>query len=335
MRIDNRAIGVGQMIGGEGVFDNATGVAILLALAERIYEEDIRFDFNLIFAFFSGEEQGLHGSNYFVNNNENGMTSAERTDTLLMVNIDCVGGDHLYMYSDEVRREHFDFFTDLAEKLELSIKRGRSGARIFETRNFSLPFLNYFFMSDSRPFYDAGINLLAFRGGNDSTSSIFSMDGVDQPSVINTGRDTLKHYLDLYGESGPIMMDAIVDLLFEGFSDGEFVATMIRSREGRRNLSILANRWFIGGMLAVAMVGAGGLIYLISKKAEEHKVDPKAHEAELEAIENIQREITQFINAAIMGAQAGQPPQPDQPFQPLQNRLIEKENDKVFDEFDI
>lgn len=67
-----------------GADDNASGVAAMLALAE--YFKDIPMNNNLLFIAFSGEEKGLWGSNFFVDN-----SPLELADINYMVNMDMVG----------------------------------------------------------------------------------------------------------------------------------------------------------------------------------------------------------------------------------------------------
>lgn len=67
-----------------GADDNASGVAIMLALAD--YLSDNPMEYNLLFLAFSGEEKGLWGSNFFVDNNP-----LDNEDINYMINLDMVG----------------------------------------------------------------------------------------------------------------------------------------------------------------------------------------------------------------------------------------------------
>lgn len=70
-----------------GADDNASGVALLLALAEEIIEDPEDFQgSNYLFIAFSGEEKGLWGSNYFCKN-----PSIELSSVKYMLNFDMVG----------------------------------------------------------------------------------------------------------------------------------------------------------------------------------------------------------------------------------------------------
>ena len=68
-----------------GADDNASGVALLLYLADRLNDE-VAPQSNYLFIGFSGEEKGLLGSNYFVKN-----PTIDLANVNLMINMDMVG----------------------------------------------------------------------------------------------------------------------------------------------------------------------------------------------------------------------------------------------------
>jgi Zn-dependent M28 family amino/carboxypeptidase len=67
-----------------GADDNASGTAALLALAEILKYEELKN--NILFIAFSGEENGLWGSNYFVKN-----PTIDLKTVNYMINMDMVG----------------------------------------------------------------------------------------------------------------------------------------------------------------------------------------------------------------------------------------------------
>ncbi|WP_203295481.1 M20/M25/M40 family metallo-hydrolase [Luteirhabdus pelagi] len=69
-----------------GADDNASGVAVLLKLAENLVEEDAPKNNNYLFIAFSGEEMGLLGSNYYVKN-----PTIDTKKVSYMMNMDMVG----------------------------------------------------------------------------------------------------------------------------------------------------------------------------------------------------------------------------------------------------
>lgn len=69
-----------------GADDNASGVAVLLDIAERLHSsKDLKAN-NYLFIAFSGEEKGLLGSNYFVKN-----PTIDTKKVSYMINMDMVG----------------------------------------------------------------------------------------------------------------------------------------------------------------------------------------------------------------------------------------------------
>ena len=73
-------------INGPGTNDNGTGTVLILELARLL--KDIDTEYSIKFIHFSGEENGLIGSQYYVNNT----VIPENLDISLVFNIDEIGG---------------------------------------------------------------------------------------------------------------------------------------------------------------------------------------------------------------------------------------------------
>ncbi|AFL80318.1 putative aminopeptidase [Aequorivita sublithincola DSM 14238] len=69
-----------------GADDNASGVAMMLHLADSLQNKDSPKNNNYLFIAFSGEEEGLLGSNYFVKN-----PTIDTKKVTYMLNMDMVG----------------------------------------------------------------------------------------------------------------------------------------------------------------------------------------------------------------------------------------------------
>lgn len=81
---------------GRGAFDNASGVALMMELADALRDETTPY--TLVFVAFGAEEAGLRGSAHYVAE----MSDQARADTVLMINFDSVAtGDRLYCYSSK------------------------------------------------------------------------------------------------------------------------------------------------------------------------------------------------------------------------------------------
>ena len=69
-----------------GADDNASGVAALLCILEKVSKSKVKPKRSIIFISFSGEEEGLLGSGYFVNH-----LPIEKSAVKVMLNMDMVG----------------------------------------------------------------------------------------------------------------------------------------------------------------------------------------------------------------------------------------------------
>ena len=135
--------------------DNASGIAVLLAIAESLAEVDLPF--TLRFVPFGSEELGLLGSRHYVQS----LSDEELANTKAMLNFDALGsGTGVSIFGNRD-------FTELATALG-----GETGVDVAVTRGLSGG------SSDFASFRDAGVPFLMF----------FS----DDFSRIHTERDTIE-----------------------------------------------------------------------------------------------------------------------------------------------
>jgi len=80
-------LGIGETMDGDsvynGVMDNAVGCAVLLELAQMYAQADFKPRRSLLFLFFTGEEKGLLGSEYYVQHPQVAIKNS-----IAMINID-------------------------------------------------------------------------------------------------------------------------------------------------------------------------------------------------------------------------------------------------------
>lgn len=111
---------------GKGADDNATGVAVILEVAERIRE--LETPYTIRFILFGAEEAGMQGSRYYVGQ----MTYDQIQNTVAMINLDSIAaGDIAYIYGDAGDRGLIrDWALDFASKngLDLQTQLGENPA---------------------------------------------------------------------------------------------------------------------------------------------------------------------------------------------------------------
>lgn len=118
-----------------GADDNASGVAMMLFLAEMLKSSPLK-NSNVIFIAFSGEEKGLWGSNFFVNN-----SSFDPKKINFMLNLDMVGRlnkDKQIAISGVGTSAEFSALLDKHNKYGLKIKKTESGVGPSDHTSFYL-----------------------------------------------------------------------------------------------------------------------------------------------------------------------------------------------------
>lgn len=102
-----------------GADDNASGTAALLEIAEKIASNKQKLKRSIIFIAFGAEEQGLLGSQYFVEH-----PLVPLSQIKLMINMDMVGRlnkeNHVYMGGAGTFPNGVDFMQNLGESLGLT-----------------------------------------------------------------------------------------------------------------------------------------------------------------------------------------------------------------------
>lgn len=159
---------------GEGADDNASGVGVMLEVAEAL--KNVPTNYTIRFIAFGAEEVGLQGSNYYASQ----MTDDEIKNTVAMINLDSlIAGDKMYVHGGIITE--FDFDTEeivdrygseedgwvrnqalsLAKALGLNIETN-PGLDVFD----AFPEGSTGSWSDHAPFAKMGIPVAAFEGSN-------------------------------------------------------------------------------------------------------------------------------------------------------------------------
>jgi hypothetical protein len=110
-----------------GADDNASGTAVLLRVAERMAISKAKPARTIVFAAFSGEELGLHGSRHYVSHPLFPISS-----TKAMLNLDMVGrlqNDRLTVFGARSAKELSTMIAEEASKLNLHITESDSVGR--------------------------------------------------------------------------------------------------------------------------------------------------------------------------------------------------------------
>ncbi len=211
--IVERALSTTEIVGGEGAYDNGTGVGALLAIAERLRETVLSFD--IAFVFFGAEQLDYAGSRHF--------TSSTNREIFGMINIVKVGGgDKLYAYYDEVGRTHGAFLDTLIGRLGYDINSApRNRNFIYSDSVNGLPYThqgleasNAIFMANGIP----SVNIFGYNwGGAIGSESAKNLD------IAKTAADTRDTLDELYGaETIRQKLETVTDFVVNAVTEEGF-----------------------------------------------------------------------------------------------------------------
>ncbi|MDZ5471366.1 M20/M25/M40 family metallo-hydrolase [Bacillus sp. 31A1R] len=166
---------------GLGVDDNASGVGVMLEVAEVL--KNVKTPYSIVFIAFGAEEVGLQGSNFYANQ----MSKTEIDNTVGMINLDSLAvGDNMYVYGSEGEDGFIrDQALEIAKKKKLNVGTNPG-------LNPHYPVGTTGDWSDHAPFKDKGIPIGYFEATN---WEIGDKDGYTQTekhgSIWHTSNDTI------------------------------------------------------------------------------------------------------------------------------------------------
>ncbi len=201
-------------IAGQGADDNASGVGVMLEVAERLAHYKI--DYDVVFVAFGAEEVGLKGSAYFVSQ----LSQADKDRAIAMINFDSLlVGDKLYIHAGANGKTWArDAMLRLIRLHKLPIET-QPGLYLVENPDADPGYAAGFTpdgFSDYTAFNQAGIPVAAFESTN---WEIGDLDGYEQTeeygSFWHTPWDTLAKIEELYPERPMAHLHAFTTVTFE------------------------------------------------------------------------------------------------------------------------
>lgn len=267
----------GNKVGGEGVYGNAGGVAALIETAAALSE--LSLPYNVEYVAFGAGESNAAGSGKYI--------AESQDDIILMVNYNkIVGGEYLYMYSDEVKTLHNDYFYSIAESAHLNIAAMPKYVHNILNQYISGTHLMYYkepMLGDHIGFTINGISVISYTSANYNDRSYnYVTEYAGKANIYYTGADTLLTVVERYGggDKGIAkindMINTAVTCTVKGMTGAEFMDTMAKSKESKLDYSVLGDgqiMQYIGLGISAAVLLAAIIVYFALKsKAKAHPV---------------------------------------------------------------
>lgn len=184
---------------GQGANDNASGIAALYLIMQSlsqsfVAEPSLQPAFDVVLVAFGGEEEGLLGSQGYLDS----MTSSERQNTLVVFNLDSIGGgDNLYVFCENKHTDLADFVLSNATGASNLVEKPYAKG-IFALDAYGYGYYEFVQGSDHTTFRLVGIPTVLFFAGNYSGWNYVESTDSDK-CVMNTNSDTLENMEKFWG----------------------------------------------------------------------------------------------------------------------------------------
>ena len=231
---------------GAGAGDNACGVAALYFTMKQLASDPSKLPCNVIFVAFDGEEDGLLGSEHFVNR----MTKDEVNNTLVMFNFDAIAtGDNLYLLCENKSTDLAKLILNFADGAQEKPYAKGIYSNVFDSYGYG--YYEFIQGSDHTPFRLQGIPIAFFFSGTYSSTFWQYEESADSlKQVMNTGRDTfanLKENSDFVNR-----IDTVSNAVVATVRSDDFMSVAENARSQLVNLKFWYKIWW--PIIAVAVI---------------------------------------------------------------------------------
>ena len=247
--------------GYQGAYDNGTGVATLLAVAQTLREDRLPFD--VIFVHYGAEELGLYGSQVFLEN-----LLEKGKEPLFAVNFDVVGGGkNLYLYTDEVASSYDAYIRRIASAAGAKLADNPANKKIIVSGIGKFPYSHVGMMSDNSVYLARDIPVAAFFSYDWESSDLGLTEGAGD-KIMHTPADDLGHLREGFAEQMSDAARTVTALL----RDEDFLAEMTKIR--KKDYSALLSRGLSWGL--TCGIFAIGVLFVLLKLFSLRKKPPEA-----------------------------------------------------------
>lgn len=255
------------------VLFGGTSVATLLAIADYLQNtaEPLGFDVNIV--FFGASYLHADGAEAYLDS----MTGEEIGDIALMAELQRLGCDHVYAFSDARRTKREELFSEIAADNALDVYKVTPKTPLI-TEYSALKGVPYYQWAHSglfATFFNANIPTLNIMGANWENIDMRDRESSKYDNISLTSRDTLDTLEKLYPDYGEKMATAAT-LVIRSLEDPDFLSTVTYDREHFPDTSVLTKQWLwyliVFGVMAVALL----ILFLVtSHLGKKYKPAPQ------------------------------------------------------------
>lgn len=257
-----------------GALMNGTGVATLLSIAEYLQDVTPELDFTVTIVFFGASAINNTGVGYYYSKQ---MTVAEKKNTVLMIELQRLGGDHVYAFSDyrETRRESFFDKTAAANGLDIYKPTQKSPLMLSLRALNGVPFYQWAQSGNFSVFFNNDIPTLNLIGANWETVDFKDKESASD-NIGLTKDDTLANLKKRYPDYAKKMATAAT-LVIRSLDAEGFIDAMRYDRDNFPNTDALASDWiWYAVVLGVLAISAAVMTLLTRRLSKKYPPKPVA-----------------------------------------------------------
>ena len=249
--------------GGEGVIGGGTSVATLLGIADYLVKHKSKIASNVCvnIVFFGASYLSDAGAGAFLDS----MDAVAYKNTVLMIELQRLGVDHVYAFSDARENRREAFFDRVAADNGLDIYKPTSKSPLITGLSAlnGVPYYQWAHGGVFNVFFNAGIPTLNLVGANWDSSDLSDLESTKHGNLSYTEGDTLRN-LKKYHPDYADKMATAATLVIQSVCDKDFLSVMQYDKDNFPNTDALTLSWVWRlVLLGVILIAAGGM-YAVS-----------------------------------------------------------------------
>lgn len=264
--------------GGEGAV-SATAVAAVLSTADYLVNHQSSLDSQLrvTIVFFGASYASNDGAKAFLDK----MDDAEYRNTVLMIEMQRLSGDHIYAFSDARQTKREKLFDKVAADNGLNIYKPTSKSPLITGLSAlnGVPYYQWAHQGLFGEFFNAGVPTLNLVGANWESFDLSDIESTSHANFLYSEKDTLRNVKKYHPDYAQKMATAAT-LTVRALSDNEFISVMTYDRENFPNTDAISASWIwylvvLAVMIVCVGITAGVAAYLKKKHPIVVKAPPQ------------------------------------------------------------
>ncbi len=249
--------------------NGGTGVAAVMSVAQYLAEHraTLGLKFDVTFVFFGAGYYSAAGARAFYEK----MSGADLDNTVLMVEMQRLGCDHVYAFSDARETKRETFFDGVAKASGLDVYKATQKSPLITgaTSLKGVPYYQWAHNGLFGVFFNNNIPTLNLVGANWETADMSNAESKDHENISFTSKDSLDTVLKLYPDCGKKMATACT-LIVNSLASADFIEVMEYDKNNFPETDILNKDWIwylvVLGFVMIAFAVMTVASYMIGKK---------------------------------------------------------------------